>query len=113
VSSGELDCRTCGACCRGRAGTVLVVEEDLVRWRRANREDLEQSLVPGHFSLPGLDTRGDGRCIHQGTPESPLDCSIHAIRPNTCRDFAASSPECLAVRRRGGREWGTRGRGQM
>jgi Fe-S-cluster containining protein len=75
-----------------------------VRWRRAGRDELERSLVPGHFSLQGLDVRADGRCIHQGTSESPLDCSIHAIRPNTCRDFAAGSNECLAVRRRGGRE---------
>ena len=39
--SGELDCLTCGACCRtGHDGCILVPEEDLVRWRRLGRNDL-------------------------------------------------------------------------
>jgi Fe-S-cluster containining protein len=68
-----LDCRTCGACCRGRPGTILVDRFDLTRFAEAGRTDVTAGLVPGHFSLDALPTDADGRCLHQGTEHSPLD----------------------------------------
>lgn len=99
-----LDCRTCGACCRGRPGTVLVDSQDLVRFRDAGRDDLAVALVPGHFSLDALPTRGDGQCVFQGTTTSTVDCSIYEIRPESCRRFEKGGTECLTARQRGRRD---------
>jgi Fe-S-cluster containining protein len=99
----DFDCRSCGACCRGRSGTVLVAQVDLVRFRRAERRDLIETLVEGHFGLDGLATREDGTCIHRGTPENEFDCSIYELRPDVCRVFPVGGAECLAARRNGSR----------
>ena len=41
----ELDCRTCGVCCReGSDGRILVPVEDIVRWRRIGRADIADYL---------------------------------------------------------------------
>jgi Fe-S-cluster containining protein len=100
----ELDCRTCGACCRGRPGTVLVDSSDLARFRAAGRGDLESTLVEGHFSLAALPTRGEGQCLYQGTDQSHTDCAIYEIRPGACRAFSKGSGECLNARQRGRRD---------
>ena len=96
----ELDCLRCGVCCRtGRDGRILVVADDLVRWRRAGRADLCEQLQPGHFGEPAFMTRSDGSCVHLGTDESPNACAIYELRGATCRDFEPGSPQCLEFRR--------------
>ena len=102
--SDVLDCRTCGACCRGRAGTILVDSSDRVRFRQSGRDDLCSSLVPGHFSLDALPSHQDGQCVHQGTAQSPLDCAIYELRPDSCRRFERGSHECLSARKHGRRD---------
>lgn len=99
-----LDCRTCGACCRGRPGTVLVDPDDLARFRAAGRDDLAASLAPGHFSLDALPAHDDGQCVYQGTATSRSDCSIYEIRPDSCRRFERGSTECLSARQHGRRD---------
>lgn len=99
-----LDCRTCGACCRGRPGTVLLELEDLVRFRTAGREDLALATVPGHFGLDALPSHEDGQCMYQGSTESHTDCSIYDIRPSACRRFKKGSAECLSARQHGRRD---------
>lgn len=99
-----LDCQTCGVCCRGRPGTVLVEPRDLARWKRHGRDDLAQALAPGHFSCPALPTDSDGRCRYQGTEANRHDCSIYALRPQACRDFEPGGPQCLAARTLGRRD---------
>ena len=95
-----LDCLTCGACCRtGRGGTILVPEEDLVRWRRAGRDDLADAVQPGHFGLVAFATTPDGHCVHLGTDASPNACNIYDDRGTTCRDFERGSWQCLEFRR--------------
>lgn len=103
-SSPTLDCRTCGVCCRGRPGTVLVEPGDLARWKLHGRDDLSHTLAPGHFSLPALPTNSDGTCCHQGTEANRHDCSIYLVRPQACRDFERGSAECLAARALGRRD---------
>jgi Fe-S-cluster containining protein len=98
--SSELDCLTCGACCRtGHDGRILVPPEDLVRWRRAGREDLCEQLQPGHFGLMAFATRPDGSCVHLGTAENANACSIYEVRGTTCREFEKGSRQCLEFRR--------------
>jgi Fe-S-cluster containining protein len=83
---------------------VLVDSSDLARFRAAGREDLESTLVEGHFSLAALPTRGEGQCLYQGTDQSHTDCAIYEIRPGACRAFSKGSGECLNARQRGRRD---------
>jgi Fe-S-cluster containining protein len=100
ASAPELDCLTCGACCRtGHDGRILIPEEDLVRWRRIGREDIALAIQPGHFGLEAFATHEDGSCVHLGTAASPNACQIYEIRGTTCREFERGSRQCLEFRR--------------
>ncbi len=96
----ELDCLTCGACCRtGDDGRILVPQQDLIRWRRIGREDLVRQLQPGHFGEKAFATREDGSCVHLGTAENRNACTIYDVRGTTCREFGRGSRQCLEFRR--------------
>jgi Fe-S-cluster containining protein len=99
-SGGELDCRSCGICCGDASdGRVGVSAEDLVRWKRERRHDILDGLIPGHFGVLAFPARPSGACVHQGTAESPIDCSIYETRAAPCRQVQAGDRECLAYRR--------------
>lgn len=101
----ELDCLTCGACCRtGHDGRILIPEEDLLRWRSLGREDLVEKTQPGHFGLVAFATTPAGACVHLGTDESENACQIYAIRGTTCREFERGSWQCHEFRRDSGLE---------
>ncbi len=96
----ELDCLTCGVCCRtGADGRILVPAEDLVRWRRLGRHDVAEAIQPGHFGEMAFATRDDGSCVQLGTEDSPNACRIYEIRGTTCREFERGSPQCHEFRR--------------
>jgi len=96
----ELDCLSCGACCRQASdGRILVPEEDLVRWRRDDRQDILTRLVPGHFGELAFASTDAGACVHLGTAASPNACSIYPDRGTTCRDFEKGSWQCREFRR--------------
>ena len=96
----ELDCLTCGACCRtGSDGRILVPADDIVRWRRIGRPDIAERLQPGHFGELAFATTAAGACVHLGTAESPNACRIYDDRGTTCRDFERGSPQCREFRR--------------
>ncbi len=76
--------------------------EDLARWRAIGRDDLADSLVPGHFGELAFPYRADGSCVHLGTPDGAHACSIYADRGTTCREFEAGSRQCLEFRREAG-----------
>lgn len=96
----ELDCLTCGACCRtGQDGRILIPEQDLVRWRTAGRADIAAAIQPGHFGLVAFATTSTGACVHLGTERSENACAIYADRGTTCREFARGSKQCLEFRR--------------
>jgi Fe-S-cluster containining protein len=99
----ELDCLACGACCRtGSDGRLLVPEADIVRWKRAGREDLVTQLQPGHFGEMAFATRADGSCVHLGTTSCAHACRIYEDRGTTCRDFEKGGWQCLEFRRDAG-----------
>lgn len=103
--AAELDCLTCGACCRtGSDGRILIPTDDLVRWRELGRDDIAAAVQPGHFGMVAFATRKDGSCVHLGTDSSPNACSIYDIRGTTCRDFERGSWQCLEFRRDAGIE---------
>lgn len=96
----ELDCLTCGACCRtGRDGCILIPEADLIRWRATGRDDIADAIQPGHFGEVAFATTPEGACVHLGTSVSPNACQIYEVRGTTCRDFERGSPQCLEFRR--------------
>ncbi len=98
--TGEpLDCTTCGACCRAGEGSMLLVDEDLARWRGAGRPDLAARTAPGHFGLRAFPTTAEGACVHLTTPEGRAICSIYELRADVCRQFQAGSWQCLEFRR--------------
>lgn len=103
IPDEELDCLTCGACCReGSDGRILIPEADLVRWRRLGRDDIAEAIVPGHFGEVAFAHRDDGACVHLGTEASVNVCAIYAIRGTTCREFDRGSRQCREFRRDAG-----------
>jgi Fe-S-cluster containining protein len=100
-SMSDTDCRRCGACCHSREGTILITEEDILRWRRLGRNDLIDELVEGHFGLQAFPNGPRGACAHLGIPGAPNDCSIYQMRATVCRTFQPGSAQCLEARRDG------------
>jgi len=99
-AADELDCLTCGACCRtGHDGRILIPPDDLVRWRDAGRDDIAEAIQPGHFGMVAFATRADGSCVHLGDGAEPNACRIYEVRGTTCRDFEKGSQQCLEFRR--------------
>jgi Fe-S-cluster containining protein len=99
TTSAQFDCVSCGACCYQRPGTILVSENDLVRWRRLERDDILERLEDGHFGQSAFKMGSHGACVHHGVPGAPHACQIYEVRGDTCRDFAAGSRQCLEFRR--------------
>ena len=98
--TGEpLDCTACGACCRAGEGSMLLTPDDLLRWKRAGRDDLAARTAPGHFGLLSFPTTPDGACVHLTSPEGRSICAIYELRAEVCREFAAGSWQCLEFRR--------------
>lgn len=101
----ELDCLSCGACCRQASdGRILVPAEDIVRWKRQGRHDLLAQLVPGHFSELAFAFTESGACVHLGASDNANACRIYENRGTTCREFEKGSRQCLSFRREAGLE---------
>lgn len=101
----ELDCLSCGACCRQASdGRILVPAEDLVRWRRDGRDDILGQLVPGHFGERAFAFTSEGACVHLGMAGQPHACRIYEARGTTCREFERGSWQCHEFRRDAGLE---------
>jgi Fe-S-cluster containining protein len=95
----QLDCLTCGACCFQRAGTILVTEADIERWRERSRLDIIEQLEPGHFGFRAFKMSERGCCVFHGTTQAEHACAIYADRAEVCRDFEAGSSQCHEFRR--------------
>jgi Fe-S-cluster containining protein len=102
MSEPVLDCLACGACCHQRPGTILVSDNDLVRWKRGARQDILGRLEPGHFGQMAFILGETGACVHHGVPGEPHACQIYADRGDVCREFEAGSWQCLEFRRERG-----------
>jgi len=93
----ELDCLTCGACCREAYHAVEVAGREPV-----NKRHPELVVVSGgHRKL----RREGSRCAALSggnTPTEAYTCSIYQDRPRTCRDFTLGGEHCLDARRRVG-----------
>lgn len=93
----ELDCRTCGACCREAYDAVEVSARDPVN-------KTHPDLVVVSDTRRKL-RRFGGRCaaLEGGqTHAADFACAIYPDRPRTCRDFTQGNENCLDARRRVG-----------
>ena len=93
----ELDCLSCGACCREAYHSVEISAREPV-----NR--LHPSLVVVEPTRRKLRRDGDRCAALAGgtTAVEPYACAIYDDRPRTCRDFTRGSANCLDARRRVG-----------
>ncbi len=96
-AAAELDCLTCGACCREAYDAVEVAEAEAVNHRHpelvitdGNRRKLRRT-GPRCAALSG------GHNAHE-----TYACSIYPDRPQTCHDFTLGSENCLDARKRVG-----------
>jgi hypothetical protein len=93
----ELDCLTCGACCREAYDSVEISKREPVIKRHP-------TLVIIHDARSKLRRHGS-RCAALsggGTSTESYACVIYDDRPRTCRDFTRGSGNCLDARRRVG-----------
>lgn len=95
--AAELDCRTCGACCREAYNSVEISAREPVNQRHPAlvliRETHRKLRREGH------------RCAALAgghTPAEPYACTIYEDRPRTCREFTLGGGNCLDARRRVG-----------
>jgi len=92
----ELDCLTCGACCREAYDSVEISKRE--------------PLIKRHPTLVVRDARiklrrNGTRCAALSgglTPTETYACTIYNDRPRTCREFTRGSDNCLDARRRVG-----------
>lgn len=116
LTSFELDCQACGACCAPRTDWPTYVHVREVERRRlptlfaARVIDGELATIPDPTpSQPAIRT-GSGeempesaahgvRCVAlQGELGVRVRCQIHSVRPQVCRQFRAGSRACLEAR---------------
>jgi hypothetical protein len=95
--AAELDCLTCGACCREAYHAVDVGPREPVIKRHPQ-------LIVVDGARHGLRREGDRCAALAGghAPDERYRCTIYDDRPRTCRDFTLASANCLDARRRVG-----------
>ena len=88
----QLDCLSCGACCREAYHAVEVGRRDPFVRKHPGR----LTQVDGR-----LNVRREGGICSCLTPKEGLwPCVVYAERPRTCQDFQKGSDNCLFARRR-------------
>lgn len=95
--AAELDCFTCGACCREAYQAVEISDREPVIKRHPD-------LVVNQNTHLKLRRAGD-RCaalVGGLKPTETYACDIYDDRPRTCREFTCGSGNCLDARRRVG-----------
>lgn len=92
------ECMRCGRCCLADFA-AYVTQEDIIRWKQENRQDILEMLHREHATWEGdhLVSSDTGETLH-GCPFFCFDgkqfgCAIHETRPATCRNYEPGSSE--------------------
>lgn len=93
----ELDCLTCGACCREAYQAV-----ELSARERVARKHPELVMVADTRRKLRRDGERCAALAGGNSPTEPYACRIYQDRPRTCREFTRGSANCLDARRRVG-----------
>lgn len=88
----ELDCLSCGACCRDNR--VVLEPPDLARWR-AERPELLGPAYVRRSNGTVLLKLAEGACVHLGKGNR---CQVYPLRPDNCSEFPVGAEPCLAAR---------------
>ena len=97
----ELDCRSCGACCKSHPNYqekdwVPVYRADVARMSAEEKEKYLLEISSNKFAIK-LTT--DRRCVAlSGEIGSCVSCDIYANRPGVCRNFEKGASECHSAR---------------
>lgn len=95
----QLDCGSCGACCRHAFNVVAVEPDDPM----GTHPDLVREHLDGWRSMRRVTgPHGTDQCAAlegDGEPE-PWRCGIYNDRPVTCRALEVGSEDCLLARSR-------------
>lgn len=86
------DCETCGECCRSDSATFVQLNPEDVQRLGRERTRLTQQLEGQTYMKMVA-----GACAALDTSEGLSRCSIYDKRPELCREFQQSSPECRGV----------------
>ena len=72
----------------------------------ASYKKLMDSVGPAMVTIKFVMKMEGGRCAayRDKLDDGKCGCSIHAIRPDICREFEAGTPDCHAARKRRGIE---------
>jgi hypothetical protein len=89
----QLDCFSCGACCRDNR--VVLEKPDLAAWQRKRPELLNRAYIRRSRGTVLLRLAPGGACVHLGAQNR---CAIYALRPGNCREFPVGAEPCLAAR---------------
>lgn len=89
----ELDCLSCGACCREAFDAVEITRRDPVR-------GLHPELVEEADGRLRIRRAPGNRCA--ALEPGGYACQIYADRPRCCRDFERGGPNCVFARARVG-----------
>jgi hypothetical protein len=95
--ASELNCLTCGACCREAYHAVEVSNRESVNKRHPD-------MIINHGAQRRLRREGN-RCaalVGGNTPFEDYTCAIYEDRPRTCREFTLGGEHCLDARQRVG-----------
>jgi hypothetical protein len=92
--TAQLDCLTCGACCREAYDAVEVGLRDPFVKQHPDRLERRD----GRLNI----RRQDGICGCLEPVDSTWPCAVYSDRPKTCQDFEQASDNCLFARGRMG-----------
>ncbi len=93
----EVECESCGACCREAYHSVTLTPGDVAQTRHPRLVVLQNNYVEMK--------RNNGRCIALIGTSAKMNfaCTIYVDRPTSCRDFELGGNHCITARRRVGR----------
>ena len=101
----KYDCQTCGACCFGL--DVFLNDAEAAHFERTPQllalttlDDCAPGLVV-RLMKKHMDTE---RCVALAGSDNHWACMIYAQRPALCRELVPGAPDCVAMRKRVGRE---------
>lgn len=89
----DLDCRTCGACCRSPFAAVPVQQDDVIK--NVYPDALE--IYNGKIYVKRF---ADKCSALIDSSDETCSCAVYEYRPRVCRDFAPGGHACLDARKR-------------
>ncbi len=100
----DLDCQTCGACCREAYGSVTISRREPFVKKHPELVVVRETYVevartgPRCAALAG----GPASVDEPFDPRRPYACTVYDDRPTPCRDLQRGGEHCLTARKRVG-----------